>query len=131
MSRTIEKAIQERNETFVAAFNKGDIKAMAASYATDCDFLSADGQRVRGRDAVEKYFAKGFAESKGLKLKHTHSSRRFLTPDVAIDDGAWEITGRPEGEPSKGLYTAILMKRDGQWLVVYDRPMVPVQPLKP
>ena len=47
MSRTIEKALQERNETFVAAFNKGDIEAMAASYATDCDFLSADGQRVK------------------------------------------------------------------------------------
>lgn len=126
-----EKAFQERNETFVAAFNRGDIKAMAASYAPDCDFLSAKGQRVKGRDALEKYFAKGFAESKGLKLKHTHSYRRFLTPDVAIDDGAWEITGRPEGKPSKGLYTAILMKRDGQWLVVYDRPMVPVQPPKP
>ena len=68
MSRTIEKALQERNETFVAAFNKGDIKAMAASYATDCDFLSADDQRVKGRDALEKYFAKGVAESKGLKL---------------------------------------------------------------
>lgn len=131
MSRTIEEALEERNEIFVAAFNRGDIKAMAASYAPDCDFLSAEGQRVKGRDALEKYFAKGFAESKGLQLKHTHSSRRFLTPDVAIDDGAWEITGRPEGKPSKGLYTAILMKRDGQWLVVYDRPMVPVQPPKP
>ena len=126
-----EKVLEERNENFVAAFNKEDIKAMAASYASDCDFLSAEGQRVKGRDALEKYFAKGFAESKGLKLKHTHSSRRFLTPDVAIDDGAWEITGRPEGKASKGLYTAVLMKRDGQWLVVYDRPMVPVQPPKP
>jgi uncharacterized protein (TIGR02246 family) len=97
----------------VVAFNKGDIKAMASSYATDCDFLSADGQRVKGRDALEKYFAKGFAESKGLKLKHTHSSCRFVTPDVAIDDGAWQITGRPEGKASKGLYAAVLMKRDG------------------
>jgi len=96
-----EKAVQERNETFVAAFNNGDIKAMAACYAPDCDFLSAVGQRVKGRDALEKYFAKGFAESKGLKLKHTHSSLRFLNPDVAIDDGAWEITGRPEGRRRK------------------------------
>ena len=126
-----EKALQERNEAFVAAFNRGDIKAMAASYAPDCDFVSAEGQRVKGCDALEKYFARGFAESKGLKLEHTHSSLRFLTPDVAIDDGAWEIIGRPEGKASKGLYTAVLMKRDGQWLVVYDRPMVPLQPPKP
>jgi uncharacterized protein (TIGR02246 family) len=126
-----EKALQERNETFVAAFNKGDIKAMAACYAPDCDFLSAEGQRVKGREALEKYFAKGFAESKGLKLKHGHSSLRFLTPVVAIDDGTWEIIGRPEGKAAKGLYTAVLMKREGQWLIVYDRPMVPVQPPRP
>ena len=126
-----EKALEKRSETFVAAFNKEDIKVMAACCAPDCDFLSTDGQRMKGRNALEKYFAKGFAERKGLKLKHTHSSCRFLTPDVAIDDGAWELTGRPEWKASKGLYTAVLMKRDGKWLVVYDQPMVPLQPAKP
>ena len=126
-----EKALQEQNEAFVAAFNRGDIKAVAEAYAPDVDFLSAQGQRVQGRDALEKYFAKGFAESKGLKLKHSDSSIRFLKPDVAIADGTWEITGRPEGTPATGHYTAILMKRDGQWFIVYDRPMVPVQHPKP
>jgi uncharacterized protein (TIGR02246 family) len=126
-----EKALQGLNEAFVAAFNRGDTKAMAASYAPDADFLSAEGARVKGRAELEKYFAKGFAENKGLKLKHTHSSIRFLTPDVAIDDGTWEITGRPEGKAAKGLYTTVLMKRDGKWLIVYDRPMVPFQPPRP
>jgi uncharacterized protein (TIGR02246 family) len=127
-----EKALQEQNDAFVAAFNKGDIKAVVEAYAPDCDFLSATGQRLKGRDALEKYIAKGFAESKeGLKLKHSDSTVRFLKPDVAIADGTWEITGRPEGNPARGHYTAILMKRDGQWLIVYDRPMVPVQPAKP
>jgi uncharacterized protein (TIGR02246 family) len=125
------KALQEQNEAFVAAFNRGDIKAVAEAYAPDADFLSAQGQRVKGRDALEKYFTKGFAESKGLKLQHSDSSIRFLKPDVAIADGTWEITGRPEGNPARGHYTAILMKRDGKWLIVYDRPMVPVQPPKP
>lgn len=126
-----EKALQEQNEAFVAAFNSGDIKAVAEAYAPDADFLSAQGQRVKGRDALEKYFAKGFAESKGLKLKHSDSSVRFLKSDVAVADGTWEITGRPEGNPARGHYTAILMKRDGRWLIVYDRPMVPIQPPKP
>src|SRR5262249_30108826 len=126
-----EKALQEQNDAFVAAFNRGDIKAVVEAYAPDCDFLSAQGQRLKGRDALEKYIAKGFAESKGLKLKHSDSTVRFLKPDVAIADGTWEITGRPEGTPARGHYTAILMKRDGQWLVVYDRPMVPLQPAKP
>jgi uncharacterized protein (TIGR02246 family) len=126
-----EKAILERNEAFVAAFNRGDIKAMAATYAPDADFLSAEGKRVKGRAELEKYFAKGFADNKELKLKHSDSSIRFLKPDVAIDVGTWEITARPEGTAAKGFYTAVWMKRDGKWLVVYDRPMVPLQPHKP
>jgi uncharacterized protein (TIGR02246 family) len=126
-----EKAIRERNEAFVAAFNKGDIQAMAATYAPDADFLSAEGKRVKGRAELEKYFAKGFAENKGLKLKHSDSLIRFLKPDVAVDVGTWEITGRPEGKATKGFYTAVWMKHDGKWLVVYDRPMVPLQPRKP
>jgi uncharacterized protein (TIGR02246 family) len=126
-----EKAIRERNEAFVVAFNKGDIKAMAATYAKDADFLSAEGKRVKGRAALEKYFAKGFAENKGLKLKHSDSSIRFLKPDVAVDVGTWEITGHLGGKAAKGFYTAVWMKRDGQWVVVHDRPMVPVQPPRP
>src|SRR5262245_18228214 len=112
-----EKALQEQNDAFVAAFTMRDIKAVFEAYAQDCDFFSATGQRLKGRDALEKYIAKGFAESKeGLKLKHSDSTVRFLKPDVAIADGTWEITGRPEGTPARGHYTAILMKRDGQWL---------------
>lgn len=126
-----EKALQEQNEAFVAAFNRGDLKAVTEAYAPDADFLSAQGQRLKGRDALEKYFAKGFAESKGLKLEHSDRSVRFLKSDVAVADGTWEITGRPDGNPARGHYTAILMKRDGRWLIVYDRPMVPVQPPKP
>lgn len=123
-----EKALQQQNDAFVAAFNRGDVKAVAEAYAPDADFLSAQGQRIKGRDALEKYFAKGFAASTGQRLRHSDCSVRFLKPDVAIADGIWEITGRAEGSPARGHYTAILMKRDGQWLIVYDRPMVPVQP---
>jgi uncharacterized protein (TIGR02246 family) len=126
-----EKAIRERNEAFVAAFNRGDIKAMAATYAPDADFLSAEGKRVMGRADLEKYFAKGFAEKKGLQLKHSDSSIRFLKPDVAIDVGTWEITDRADGKAAKGFYTAVWMKHDGTWLVVHDRPMIPVLPPKP
>src|SRR5262245_47139159 len=75
-----EKAIRERNEAFVAAFNKGDIKAMAETYASDADFLSAEGRRVKGRVELEKYFAKGFAENKGPKLKHSDSSIDSSSP---------------------------------------------------
>jgi len=53
-------------------------------------------------------------------------SRKFLTPDIVIEDGKWEETGHKEvGLPKKGFYTAILVKRNGKWLVVHDRGYVP------
>jgi uncharacterized protein (TIGR02246 family) len=125
-----EQALQEFNKAFVAAYNRGDIKAVAASYAPDADFLTAEGKMVKGRAEIEKYFARAFAETKGLRIKHSHSSIRFLKPDVAIDNGNWEITGRPKGKV-KGRYTAVLVKHDGKWLIVCDRPMVPVRPPRP
>src|SRR4051794_38933349 len=73
------KALEAHNEAFMAAFNKGDVKAMAEAYAPDADFLSAEGRRVKGRAELERYFAKGIAESKGLRLTHTNRSVRFLT----------------------------------------------------
>ena len=60
-----EKALEERSETFVAGFNKEDIKVMAACYAPDCDFLSTDGQRVKGRDALENTSPRALRKERG------------------------------------------------------------------
>jgi ketosteroid isomerase-like protein len=40
-----------------AAFKKGDAKAISAFYAEDALFLPANHKVIKGRDAVEKFFA--------------------------------------------------------------------------
>jgi hypothetical protein len=111
-----EKAIQERNETFVAAFNRGDIKAMAASYAPDCDFLSAEGQRVKGRDAMGKIFRQGLCGKQGAEAQ-AYAQLPPL-PHTGRSDRRWRLgnNGPPRG---KGVERTLYGDLDEtRWAVV-------------
>ena len=59
--------------------------------------------------------------------KITVKSRRFVSADVCIEDGAWELTGVPADVPTSGLYTVVAVKRGDKWLMLCDRVMVPVK----
>src|ERR1700730_8492448 len=70
----------QRAKEFVAAFNRGDAKAVAGFWAPDADYVDQAGGHVKGRAAIEKLYAKTFAERKGAKLTITVLSARLLTP---------------------------------------------------
>jgi uncharacterized protein (TIGR02246 family) len=110
-----QAAIQKNAEGFVEAFHKGDAKALAAFWATDGDYTDQTGRHLHGRDAIEKAFAKLFADNKGLKVGIDSHALRFLTPDVAIEDGVSSVFAPDGGPPSRARYTIVHVKKDGQW----------------
>jgi uncharacterized protein (TIGR02246 family) len=112
-----EAAIQKQAEAFVEAFHKGDARAVAACWVADGDFIDQTGRHVKGREAIEQAFAALFAEDKGLKLRVEGTSLRFVTPDVAIEDGTTEVFPSDGGPPTKGRYSNVHVKKDGQWLL--------------
>jgi uncharacterized protein (TIGR02246 family) len=120
-------AIQKQAEAFVEAFHKGDAQSVAALWAEDCDFIDQTGQRLKGRKAIEKGFTELFAENKGLKLRIDSDSLRFVTPDVAIEDGTTEVFSSDGAPWSRGRYTNVFVKKEGQWLLssVRTAPIVP------
>jgi uncharacterized protein (TIGR02246 family) len=82
-----EKTIQKNLQAYVKAYNAGDAKATAAFWAVDGEFIDADGNSFKGRDAIAKEFASYFAEGKGLSLSVSLDSLRFVGPGVAIESG--------------------------------------------
>jgi uncharacterized protein (TIGR02246 family) len=124
---TAESAIQKQAEAFVEAFHKGDAKAVAALWVADGDFIDQTGRQVKGREAIEKAFEDLFAENKGLKLHVEGLSLRFVTPDVAIEDGTTEAFPADGGPPTRGRYSNVHVKKDGQWLLSAVR-MAPFTP---
>lgn len=122
-----KEAIAQSAEAFLSAFNKGDAKALAAFWTPDGDYTDQSGRHLKGREVVEKAFQSFFAENKGLTLRIESESLRFVTPEVAIEDGTSFVL-HPEGlPPSRARYTIVHVKKDGKWFLssVRDAPFVP------
>src|SRR3954463_4801234 len=50
--------IDKLNESFMAAFQKGDTAAIGQMYAEDAYLLPSGGEMVKGRAAIEAFWAK-------------------------------------------------------------------------
>jgi uncharacterized protein (TIGR02246 family) len=105
----------QRSQEFVAAFNKGDAKAVAGFWTPDGDYIDQDGRHYKGRAAIEKLFAKLFAEQKGAKLTVTVTSARMVGTDLALEDGITEVAPADGGPPSAARFSAVLVKKEGAW----------------
>jgi uncharacterized protein (TIGR02246 family) len=119
-----EAAILKKAESFVAAFHKGDAKAVAAHWTAAGDYTTQTGTTLKGRAAIEKAFIALFAENKGLKLRIDSDSLRVVAPDVAIEDGVTSVLPADGAPPSRARYTIVHVKRDGEWYLgsVRDAP---------
>lgn len=112
-----EAVIRKAVESYVAAFNQGDAKTLAAMWSTEAVYTNPlSGEQVVGREAIEKQFAAIFAEAKGAKLEAKTDSIRFISPNVAVEHGTAKII-TAEQTPEETEYTAIYVKRDAQWLL--------------
>jgi uncharacterized protein (TIGR02246 family) len=115
------EAIQKQAEAFIEAFHKGDAKAVAAFWTADGDYTDLTGRQIKGREAIEKAFTDLFAQSKGLKIRIDSDSLRFVTPEVAVEDGTSEVYSPDGAPPSRARYTIVHAKKDGQWLLASVR----------
>jgi uncharacterized protein (TIGR02246 family) len=106
-----EKAAQAQDDTYVAAFNKGDAKAVGALYSEDAQYTTDDGATTVGRAAVIENLSRFFAKYKGAKLDLQIESARFLTPDVLVEKGFATV-----GDDTT-RYVCNYVKKDGAWLI--------------
>jgi uncharacterized protein (TIGR02246 family) len=111
-----EKIIQEKAKAYLEAFNRGDAAALAAHFAKDGEVVDRTGKITRGREAIQKELEAFFAKNKGVKLTQTCDSVRLVTPDVIIERGCTSMTPAG-GKPTPGRYTAVIVRRDGQWVI--------------
>ncbi len=111
-----EKAIRALDDRFVREYNRGDSKALASLFTDDAEAIEAEGDRYQGREPIERRFAQTFAASPGVKIAIEVGSVRFLSPDVAKEEGATVITPAREGRQVRP-YTVLFVRRDGRWLI--------------
>ncbi|MEP6994330.1 MAG: SgcJ/EcaC family oxidoreductase [Acidobacteriota bacterium] len=129
-----EKDIRDIGAQIQEAWNKGDAKMIAALWLTDGDYVSSTGRMASGREQVEKAFSEQWAAIyRRTRIVHTLTTVRFVRRDVAIADGAFEITGMKDASGKSlgsrsGLTTVVVAKKGDRWYVAALRGMVPTVP---
>jgi uncharacterized protein (TIGR02246 family) len=109
------QAAKERREQFIAAFNRGDAKAVAAFWTEDATYVDEVGHEYKGRADIEKLYEKVFATRRGAKLAIHVTGSQMVTPEVLLNDGITEVTPADGGPPTTARFSAVLVKKDREW----------------
>jgi len=110
-----DRAIRKTAEAFAQALNRGDAAAVAACWTDDGDYVDDDGTRYQGKAEIEKAYAAFFAEHPGVQIRVVVDAVRLAADDTAIEDGRASLGPFPLVPPSVSRYSAVHVKRDGQW----------------
>jgi uncharacterized protein (TIGR02246 family) len=104
------------DRAYEVAYAEADVNAVADFFADDAEYVSEDGRTYTGRKQIEESIRLAFAANKGAKLAISADSVRALSPDVVLEKGSTIVTSK-SGEQEGALYTAIYVKKQGQWKI--------------
>ena len=123
MDKNEEQDIRNLFQDMSIAWNKGDGKAFGECFTENCDYITYNGQLLRGREAVSEVHQQLFDSFlKGSKMGGDDgiADIRFLTPDIAIVHGKGVIKLKWQKKPPKGrqsINTNVVVKENGKWKI--------------
>jgi uncharacterized protein (TIGR02246 family) len=115
--RQEEREIRAFDDLYVKNFNGGDAKALAARFTDDAEVIEEDGFRFHGRALIEERLAETFAANAGARMVIEVLGIRLLGPEAAKEEGRTIVTPGKGGPAKHHRYTALLVKREGRWLL--------------
>lgn len=124
-----EAAIRSSAESYVAAFNRKDARALAALWAPDAVYDNPiTGEQVAGREEIEKQLVSIFQASGDIKLQINVTAVDFMSPHVAVEEGIAQVI-IPNESPDVTMYSAVHIKLDGRWLLdrITEQPLPNIQ----
>jgi uncharacterized protein (TIGR02246 family) len=112
-------AIQQLNDQWAAAFNKGDAAALAAMYTSDAYVLPAGAPMVKGRTDIEKFMA-GAVQQLG-EIKLTTLDVKPLGGSAAREIGTATFKTKGQTPQAGALKYAVVWQREGgRWKLLQD-----------
>ncbi len=109
-----EAAIRAAVESYVAAYNRADAKAVAEHWSENAEWISPSGDRIQGRQAIEEQMRAMFAGGQAPRIAVYDPKIRMVSDDVAVEEGVARVV-RPGEPPEDSSYLAIHVKQDGKW----------------
>lgn len=108
-----EKAIRAAAQTYQEALGRGDAQALAALWTPDGDIVDDAGRVLVGRATVSLAAPSSAATRPEIAVHE--SGIRFVTDDVAIEDGTVEVRPAGGGAALEGRFSATWVRHEGTW----------------
>jgi uncharacterized protein (TIGR02246 family) len=105
-------------QSVAKAFEARDAKQLAAHWTAEGEYQNAQGVDVHGREELEKIFAALFAKTPEVTAQIRAETLRFLSADIAIEEGRVTVQRGPTEPTTEADYTALLVRGGGQWSLV-------------
>ncbi len=132
-----EAAIKQIGKDWQDAWNKHDADGLTSLLADHVDFVTVLGPKgwMKGREQFRQAHA---AMHKTLFTGSVWTTKevyvKFLRPDLAIARVLWATTGDKvrhikHGEPREGIFTWVVEKRGGKWMIVASQNTESMPPL--
>jgi uncharacterized protein (TIGR02246 family) len=122
-SKADEKAVRGVPQAFAAAWAEHDGNQLGEIMAEDVDSVNVGADWLHGRRDFALFHSRLLSgRFKNSTLTPLEVSVRFLRPDEAVLHWNWKVVGDKnedlsDRKPRYGLFTMIVEKRNGVWLV--------------
>ena len=112
-------AIRASSAAFLAAYNKGDVDAVAMHFAETAVVMPPNMPSLRGRDEIRRFVEKGIARAKenGVTLALAAGSDVGVSGNLGFHSGAYTATSGGSVIDS-GKYLETWSKGGGQWRMI-------------
>jgi len=125
-----KEAVHNQIDIFVRAWNNHDLWAMSMVYAEDADLIYPFGRAAKSRTEIETLFRdEHTGPFKDSCISLMFEGLRLLTPDVAVSDHSFEVSGVRDRSGKKtilrGHLTLVFTKHGDTWQIAACRPMIP------
>jgi uncharacterized protein (TIGR02246 family) len=109
-----EQAIRAAAEEYLDALQRGDGQTLAEFWMADGDVVDETGQSRPVRELIAQLTPRSGDEQRP-EVKMQETKIRFLSDDVAIEDGISEASDSAGQTAARGRFSAIWVKKDGRW----------------
>ncbi|MCI0333951.1 MAG: nuclear transport factor 2 family protein [Planctomycetes bacterium] len=110
-------AVRAAARDYVAAVRRNDTETMLRAWTESGDYVDAAGQVVTAHELIRKHAAAPRRAQSPGHIAMPKSSLRFITRNVAIEDGTYDRGTEDDGGVVTRRFTAVWVKRDGRWLL--------------
>jgi uncharacterized protein (TIGR02246 family) len=109
-------AVIANDRAYETAYANADLPALVNFFTEDAEYTTEEGRTFSGRAEIQAAIQAGLAANRGAKLEINADTVRLLGPESLLEKGSTTVT-RADGETDGSLYTAIYVKKDGEWKI--------------